>query len=83
MASTSARGREMLRRDQIRCERCGEVLRPRRAVYLELNCRTGEWDAPGASEWSGGPESQGCFPFGRTCAIHQLEAKVASGGRRK
>ena len=50
------------------CERCGATLTPQTVAWLELNSRTGEYAVPGTTEWSDGPDSQGCFPFGKDCA---------------
>lgn len=55
------------------CTRCGELLDAPNTVWLELNMRTGVYDAEGAVAHH---ESQGCFPFGSACA----RAVRASGG---
>lgn len=49
------------------CTRCGERLNPDRAVWLELDMRTAEYQLEGAPPL---PEehSQGGFPFGPDCA---------------
>lgn len=54
-------GRDM---NAIRCERCGEALKRTQAVWLELSLIDGRYykDLPD------GHESQGGFPFGKTCA---------------
>jgi len=49
------------------CERCGKELDPDKATWFEMNCRTLELAEPGTAEWSGGPDSQGCFAFGPAC----------------
>lgn len=50
----------------LRCERCGETLTEHTAVWLELNSHTGAFtDRHGAVPQA---ESQGWFPFGRTCS---------------
>ncbi|MFA5420252.1 MAG: hypothetical protein WC341_17495 [Bacteroidales bacterium] len=53
----------------IRCERCGEILKPERIVWLELSQTDGKYykDVPG------GHVSQGAFPFGSQCAKIELE----------
>jgi hypothetical protein len=56
------------------CERCRELLAPERVVWLELNCRTGEWAKPGTTDWSDKEGvSQGSFPFGAACARRVLK----------
>lgn len=60
-----------------RCYRCGRELDPESVVWLELNCSTGEWVESDSAPWSDGPESQGCFEFGKACAARVLrEQKV-------
>lgn len=58
------------------CERCGENLDPAKAVWLELNARTGRYAEAGTVPE---PESQGCFAFGSACARAVLKA----GGKNK
>lgn len=48
----------------IRCERCGEVLKQTQTVWLELSLTDGRY----FNVLPGGHESQGDFPFGKTCA---------------
>lgn len=52
-----------------RCERCGEVLKTERIVWLELDQRNNTYhvfnDVP--EDWS-----QGWFAFGRACAKRQI-----------
>lgn len=55
------------------CERCHEPLAAERIVWLELNCKTGQWAVPGSAPWSGSEtDSQGCFPFGQACSQRVL-----------
>lgn len=58
------------------CERCGELLK-RAPVWLELNNITGEWVRAGSAPWSDGPDSQGGFTFGATCAKRTLKTQNA------
>ncbi len=46
------------------CQRCGKK-HLELFVWLELNCLTGRYQAPGTVPQR---ESQGLFPFGATCA---------------
>jgi hypothetical protein len=57
------------------CERCGENLNTRRAVWLELDQNTNLFYKPGALP--AGAVSQGGFKFGSACAKKVL----AAGGR--
>ena len=57
------------------CNKCDQPLHPKREVWLELNCATGEWALPGSQPWSDGEDSQGCFPFGADCADSTLKGK--------
>lgn len=59
------------------CERCGEQLNERRAVWLEKSWRTGLFHAEGGAVPT--EESQGGFPFGAACA----RAVLAAGGKVK
>lgn len=52
--------------DQL-CTRCGELLSADSITWLELNCRTGQYSAAGATRLPS-DESQGYFPFGPDCA---------------
>ncbi len=52
------------------CERCGKILKPGEAVWLELNMLHGTWHKLGSVPVD---ESQGCFPFGKDCARKTLE----------
>jgi len=55
--------------DIIRCERCGEVLNPKRVVWLELSNTDGRY-------YKKIPEnhvSQGAFTFGRSCSVNELK----------
>lgn len=58
----------MKEHDDLFCERCGKKLTEKTAVWLELNCATGRYAEWGATDWSGGPDSQGGFAFGKDCA---------------
>lgn len=51
------------------CERCGEILKPQRIVWLELSNTDGFYykDIPK------GHVSQGVFPFGSHCAKKELK----------
>jgi hypothetical protein len=52
----------------IRCERCGEILKPGREVWLELSQTDGKY----YKELPGGHTSQGAFSFGSACAKTEL-----------
>jgi hypothetical protein len=47
------------------CERCGQSLREKPSVALELNAHTGRYSEPGTVPTH---ESQGVFFFGADCA---------------
>ena len=53
----------------IRCERCEEVLKPERVVWLEFSNTDGKY----YKELPEGHISQGGFCFGQTCARKQLK----------
>lgn len=40
------------------CHNCGREINPKTAVWLELNCRTGQLVKAGSAPWSDGPVSQ-------------------------
>ena len=58
--------------DDIYCERCGEQLVPDRIVWLELNGKTHRFERATKSTISE-EDSQGCFPYGSTCARKVLK----------
>jgi hypothetical protein len=65
----------------IKCERCGEALKPGRVVWLELSNTDGKYYRIRELTERCIPEghtSQGAFPFGSTCADKQLkeDAKI-------
>ena len=56
------------------CERCKSKLNPDKAVWLELDQRTGTYtDQPVPEEYS-----QGGFPFGADCARFALTEHIAA-----
>ena len=57
----------------IRCERCNEILNPKRVVWLELS----ETDGRYYKKIPEGHISQGGFSFGKTCSIKQLKEEKA------
>jgi hypothetical protein len=58
----------------IHCERCGEVLKPETAVWLELSLTDANWYLP--DKFPEGHKSQGGFSFGKTCAKKVLKNKI-------
>jgi hypothetical protein len=59
-----------------RCERCGEVLKDKRVVWLELSNTDGKYYEINELTERSIPEghvSQGAFPFGATCAKKQIQ----------
>jgi hypothetical protein len=58
------------KKEVIRCERCNEVLKPNKAVWLELSNTDGMYYH---HEVPKGHVSQGGFSFGSTCAKKQIE----------
>jgi hypothetical protein len=58
--------------DTIYCQRCGRVLNPNEAKWLELNFVTNLYAEPGSVPPD---QSQGGFSFGKDCAT-----KVLSNG---
>jgi hypothetical protein len=58
------------------CQRCGEVLKDERVVWLELSNTDGKYYKIDELAERSIPEdhiSQGAFPFGSTCAKKQIE----------
>ena len=55
------------------CERCGEKLDPKTAVWLELSTHTGLFTDPEVALLPES-ESQGGFAFGKSCAAAVLKA---------
>jgi hypothetical protein len=53
---------------QIRCERCGEVLKPDKVVWLEHSNTNGKY----YRKLPPGHISQGSFAFGATCAKKEV-----------
>ncbi len=51
------------------CERCGEKLNPKTAVWLELSMTDGKY----YNQIPEGHDSQGGFSFGKACAKSQLK----------
>jgi len=51
------------------CERCGEKLNPKTAVWLELSMTDGNY----YNQIPEGHDSQGGFIFGKACAKSQLK----------
>lgn len=49
------------------CERCHRPVEPTKAVWFELNSKTGEYVKVG-STYLPVEDSQGCFAFGPDCA---------------
>jgi hypothetical protein len=50
------------------CTRCKKLLHPDREIYLELDARTNTYtDGPVQPK-----HSQGCFPFGLSCAVKEV-----------
>jgi len=50
------------------CHECERELDHEKMVWLELNCRTGQWAEPTTEDWCGTDDSQGSFTFGQRCA---------------
>lgn len=57
-----------MKKEIIRCERCGEVLNEKRAKWLELSQTDGNY----YTTLPANHISQGDFPFGTTCATKQI-----------
>ena len=60
----------------IYCERCGKILDPKKAVWLELSNTDGKYYPEG--ELQEGHVSQGSFSFGKACAVAQLKETLLS-----
>ena len=58
-----------MKEQTIWCERCGEKLNPKTAVWLELSMTDGNY----YKEIPDGHDSQGGFSFGKACAKSQLK----------
>lgn len=56
----------------IRCERCGEILNPKKAKWLELSNTDGNYYV----EVPKGHISQGGFSFGTACATNQINETI-------
>lgn len=63
---------------KIMCERCGEVLNPKRAKWLELSNTDGNFYI----EIPKSHVSQGCFAFGTACAFNQLDYQTKLKGEK-
>lgn len=59
--------------DPLRCTCCNRVLKEGQETWLELNAVTHEWYSEGEFQPS---ESQGCFPFGTSCAKRRLKENL-------
>lgn len=60
-----------MKKEIIKCERCGDVLNPKRVKWLELSVTDGNYyDANNGIPT--GHKSQGAFPFGTECATAEL-----------
>ena len=55
----------------IRCERCGEILKPETVVWLELSITDGKYYP--VNKFPEGHKSQGGFSFGKACAKIELK----------
>lgn len=53
--------------EKIKCEKCGEILKPDTVVWLELSITDGKY----YKNLPEGHESQGAFSFGKTCAKNE------------
>jgi hypothetical protein len=58
-----------MKEQTIWCERCGEKLNPKTAVWLELSMTDGKY----YNQIPEGHDSQGGFSFGKACAKSQLK----------
>ena len=58
-----------MKQQTIWCERCGEKLNPKTAVWLELSMTDGKY----YQSIPEGHDSQGGFSFGKACAKSQLK----------
>jgi len=56
----------------IKCERCGEVLNPKKAKWLELSNTDGNYYVQIPKDHI----SQGCFSFGTTCATNVINETI-------
>lgn len=62
----------------IYCERCGDKLNPKTAVWLELSLT----DSNYYDEIPSGHDSQGCFSFGKACAKTELNETKSRNDKR-
>lgn len=51
-------------KEKIKCKECGEILKGKNIVWLELSITDGEYYLNGIPK---NHESQGFFPFGSSC----------------
>jgi hypothetical protein len=58
----------------IRCERCNEILKPDLIVWLELSITDNNYYTE--NTFPKNHESQGYFPFGKTCAKKEMNKTV-------
>lgn len=63
-----------MKNEVIKCERCGEVLNPKKVKWLELSTTDGNFYV----ELPKGHESQGAFSFGTVCATNQINETISS-----
>ena len=61
----------MAKEQSIYCERCGDKLNPKKAVWLELSLTDGKYYETIPPDHV----SQGSFSFGKACSINQLKEK--------
>jgi hypothetical protein len=62
----------------IYCERCGDKLNPKTAVWLELSSTDGNY----YTEIPPGHDSQGGFSFGKACAKTELNETKSRNDKR-
>jgi phage FluMu protein Com len=56
-----------MKKELIRCAKCGKILNPKKMVTLEYDLRTGKFVDPNKVQVPE-RESQGCWDFGPDCA---------------
>lgn len=62
-----------MKKNVIKCEKCGEVLDPKKVKWLELS----ETDGHYYTQIPKSHTSQGAFSFGTTCATNEIKKTIS------
>lgn len=65
----------MKNKQPIKCQECGKILNPKNGIkWLELSITDGNY----YTTFPQSHESQGCFPFGTSCATKKINETLSS-----